>query len=505
MRRWNRFSLAVAGAALAGGLLAPAGGPGGPGVAEAAVVAPAPRPTTHGRFVTLPDGRVQITHGVNMVAKLPPYRADALGFDADDAAFLRDNGFTSVRLGVIWKAVEPQPGVYDDAYLAHVRDEIALLDDYGIGSLVDFHQDLWNERYQGEGAPDWAVLDDGLPDQPLVGFPGNYFVNPALNRAFDNFYADAKGPGGIGLQERYAAMQAHVAAYLRTTPGVLGIDLFNEPWPGSTYATCIPLGCPLVDANVQRFQQKVITAVRRVDTRTPLYYEPNVLFNDGAPTYVRPTGSNLGFSFHDYCISAVTGGTATPVVDPVCHAEDGVVWGYVRQHTQATGATPLMTEFGATTNQAVLTGETDLADQNLSGWMYWAYCGCGDPTTTGAGAEQALVLDPAQPPVGANVDGAKMTALVTPYPQVTAGTPTAYRFDRTTKVFTASWSTARWGGIGTFGGGAQTRISTPPFVYPDGYTVAVTGGRVVSAANAPVLVVAQGSGSLKVTVTVTPR
>src|SRR4051794_9788983 len=85
------------------------------------------------------------------------------------------------------------------------------LEKHGITPLLDFHQDLYNERFQGEGWPDWAVLDDGLPAQPQLGFPGNYLVQPALNRAFDNFWANAQGPGEVGLVDRYAAAWTRVA------------------------------------------------------------------------------------------------------------------------------------------------------------------------------------------------------------------------------------------------------------------------------------------------------
>ena len=36
---------------------------------------------------------------------------------------------------------------------------------HGIFNQLDFHQDLYNERFRG-GWPDWAVLDDGLPAAP---------------------------------------------------------------------------------------------------------------------------------------------------------------------------------------------------------------------------------------------------------------------------------------------------------------------------------------------------
>ncbi len=461
--------------------------------------------TNHGRFITDSSGRAFLVAGINMVDKRPPYRADAVGFGDDDAAFLAANGFNAVRLGVIWKAVEPQPGQYDDAYLGHIRDEIQMLANHGIATLVDFHQDLYNEAFQGEGAPDWAVLPGGPPNQPKAGFPANQFINLAVMYAFDNFWNNAKGPGGVGLADRYAAAWAHTASYLKGTPGVMGLDLYNEPWPGTLWATCFPLGCLLLDGRTQQVQQKVINAVRRVDADVPLYYEPNSLFNDGIPTYVRPTGTNLGFSFHDYCLTSVVGSSAGPIGDLICNATDTLTWQNAENQLAVTGATPLLTEFGATTIQATLTGLVDRAAQHRIGWMYWAYCGCDDPTTTGPGTEQALVYDPAQPPTGTNVDRAKLKALAVPHPSLVAGTPTAYAYNRTSRVFTAGWSTARVAGGGAFGAGARTLIATPAIAYPQGYTVQVSGGQVVSAPDADQLVIAQSPGVTSVSVTVSPR
>ena len=70
-----------------------------------------------GRWITDAKGRVAILHGVNMVNKQPPYAPSAQGFGDDDAAFLQRYGFDTVRLGLIYKAVEPTPGTYADAYL----------------------------------------------------------------------------------------------------------------------------------------------------------------------------------------------------------------------------------------------------------------------------------------------------------------------------------------------------------------------------------------------------
>ena len=110
-----------------------------------------------GRWMTDSDGRVVVLHGLNQVYKVPPYEPSADGFGDDDAAFLAANGFNAVRVGVIWAAVEPQPLSYDDNYLASIAQTVATLASHGIVSLLDFHQDLYNEVFQGEGAPAWAV------------------------------------------------------------------------------------------------------------------------------------------------------------------------------------------------------------------------------------------------------------------------------------------------------------------------------------------------------------
>ena len=120
-----------------------------------------------------------------------------------------------VKLYLAWPRVRRTGS--EDAYLRRIERTTRILAKEGIWVLLDFHQDLYHERFQGEGAPTWAVQDDGLPAEPQLGFPANYFVMPGLNRAFDNFWANSPGPGGVGLQDRYAAAWAHVAAYFSGT------------------------------------------------------------------------------------------------------------------------------------------------------------------------------------------------------------------------------------------------------------------------------------------------
>ena len=258
-----------------------------------------------GRWVTDARGRVVVMHGINMVYKLPPYYPATAGFDNDDAAFLRRIGFNVVRVGVIWKAVEPLPGVYDEQYLRRIGRTIATLSRHHILSLLDFQQDQYNERFQGEGFPDWSVQDDGLPAQPKLGFGTDYVAMPALWHAFDHFWANSPGPGHVGIQDRYAAAWAHVAARFRDNRYVLGYELMNEPWPGTPWPSCANTqGCPAFDtALLASAYRRMFKAIRGVDRRKLVWYEPNVIFNYGSNTNLPPLGDrSLGFAFHDYCL-----------------------------------------------------------------------------------------------------------------------------------------------------------------------------------------------------------
>jgi endoglycosylceramidase len=77
--------------------------------------------------------------------KIPPYLPDVLTFDPymsltdQDIQNLYDWGTNIIRLGVIWEAVEKQPGVYDFDYLDQVEDLINRLAQKNIYTIVDSH------------------------------------------------------------------------------------------------------------------------------------------------------------------------------------------------------------------------------------------------------------------------------------------------------------------------------------------------------------------------------
>jgi endoglycosylceramidase len=474
-----------------------------------------------GRFITDSQGRVLTLHGVNMVNKIAAsgYAPDAIGFGRDDARFLSRNGLNVVRLGIIWKALEPQPGVYDNAYLGRIMRSYRLLHNQGISVLLDFHQDLYNERFQGEGAPDWAVVGQAAtePAVPQSGFPANYVLQNAVNHAYDAFWANTEVPGtGRGVQDLYAAAWAHVAKRFRGKPGIVGYNLFNEPWMGTPLQQCAltgggtsPDSCGIKEfeaTTLTDFHRRVTQAIRRVDKRTMVFPAPILTFDFGGVTGVGRVSKRAGFAFNAYCGQAdpLIGALVPYLLGKPCSFSADLSLTHALDESRRNGDALFMTELGATDDIVNFTDYLNGANALGISWTYWAYCGCGDPTTSGAGNTQAVVLDPSQPPVGANVKTDKLLVLAQPYATATSGTPRSSSFDAGARTLHFVYRTKPAGKGRRFEPDSVTKLSVPAIEYPAGYRVRVRGARVVSRPRARVLQLAQCGHAKSVTVSVTP-
>ena len=181
-----------------------------------------------GRWLVDAAGRVVFVHGFNMVNKVAPYEPSAVGFGNNDATFLQDHGFNVIRLGVLYAGVEPEPGRFDAGYVSSIQRTVEVLADHHIYTLLDFHQDQLDEAFGGEGFPAWSVDDNGAPTQD-IRFPAGYTSSPALNAAYQNFWANTPGPGGVGLQQRYADAWKYVAALSPMTRGCWATTFSMNP------------------------------------------------------------------------------------------------------------------------------------------------------------------------------------------------------------------------------------------------------------------------------------
>ncbi|MBI2059805.1 MAG: cellulase family glycosylhydrolase [Nitrospirae bacterium] len=197
----------------------------------------------------------------------------------------------SVRLLIVWEAVEPRRGEYDTAYLDRLEQLIDWADQAGLYVIVDMHQDVYARRFGGDGAPEWAILDEGLAYSPSSEWYLNY-AQPAVQRAFDNFWRNTEG-----IQDRYREAWRGVVQRAKHHSNVIGYDLMNEPFPGSLF-----LDLSRFDRQFfQPFTAALAEAIHAEDPEGIVFFEPNamrtnVLGADGFPTAMEPPGGP-GFMF----------------------------------------------------------------------------------------------------------------------------------------------------------------------------------------------------------------
>lgn len=182
------------------------------------------------RFVDS-NGRTVLLNGINYVTKDPQ---QYFKNDNDDELFrqFRNWGFNCVRFGMSWRGIEPEPGKINEAYLKEIDKRVKLAEENGIWLILDMHQDLFGGKY-GNGAPDWATIDDGLPHDTGDVWSDAYLVSPAIHRAFDNFWKNAPAPDGVGIQDHYIFVWKTLAKRYANSPAVAGFDIMNEPFTGS--------------------------------------------------------------------------------------------------------------------------------------------------------------------------------------------------------------------------------------------------------------------------------
>ena len=508
----------------------PAGAP--PGVLVSGSLRAPGGPYLYDRY-----GRVVLLHGVSAVYKYAPfYLTPAPGkpwnFSGADARAIARLGFDVVRLGITWQGLEPghggpnqlgvctpgkpgNPHMYSAPvarrYLAAVAKTVDLLAQVHVYTLLDMHQDVYNQAFRGEGAPAWAVCTGNLP---VVARPGRWsanYANPALDVAMAHFWNnDVVGD----LQGQFDHVWAVTARYFRNDPWVVGYDLFNEPFerevvasdtshfagllqcfytgrahPGTLADQADPLTCPPDDP--------LVGAVPSVESAGPghlAFVEPDIYSSRRAgPSLLGPMDfPGLVLEFHSYCParSPVTGdptdlAACAGHIDATMARRDGER-PFLSTRRQPGGPAWIMGEFGATHNAALVAASTSNADRLQLGWIYWAWKYYDDPTGS---SDEALAA-----PDGQLAPTAAVLGQV--YPQAVAGTPVSFSFDPTTGRFQLVYV-------------PSSRIRAPTVVavpaaghYPNGYCTTVQGGRIVSAPGASHLLVTSDGSVDRVVVTI---
>lgn len=465
-----------------------------------------------GRFLVNDCGKIVVLHGVNAVAKRTPYVPDATQLTAADVSNMAALGFNSVRLGIIWKGLEPckvgSAGCsgYDERYLDRIAEIVEQLGSAGIYVLLDFHQDLYGDAqdlrcltfftcdFHGEGAPDWATNNDNKWIGPAIGgnLWGLEYLYPGVAAAFDHLINPANDWNDI--QSHYRAAWRRVATRFANEQSVIGYDLMNEPWPGSI----LPWDAQAFDRNkLGPFYQSIINSVRTVDRWHTIFYEPNPL-NNGGPPFTMPAEfnprdpeRNLALSYHIYC--------AVPGLEFLCNSSEALAMGTFNAEIRERGIAGYLTEFGATNNYDEIGYITDLADQHAQGWSYWQWKYWQDPT--GMSGEEVAHVD-------GTLNQDKAAQLARTYPKAIAADspgstgrepswcysrhvidpasqPQSPCADRRPGYFRLSYNANRIGSVTWIFVPVSAPLDGAHAIYPNGYRItSISGAHVVSSPNA---------------------
>ena len=431
-----------------------------------------------GRWFVDQGGRAITFHGGNVT--LPEFdKPQEARWTADTPARMAEQGFNGVRLVIFFSKVMPQPGKIDQAYLDRIAKAVAAYKAVGIHTLIDFHQDQYSALVGVRGMPDWAVFSDGYARMPGVEFPIGYFKDPAVQRSFDNFWKNHAVPGtGKGVQDLYVEGLAAVARRFRDEPAVMGIDIFNEPATGSRCAEPDPAkaNCPELEQELLKpFYEKAAKAISGAAPRMIIFVEPFMLQGAlGTPinTPIAGPSGRRALSFHNY----------GPVKATRDRVNDGAL-----AHVVTSDAAIINTEWGFSNDPSEIVGQAADFDARHISWLAWT-----------RGSFEAL-NDPKLPDVGNGNRVALLRAYARPFAEATAGTPEMTSFDPEKGVLTYRYATKLANGRRATGG--ETEIRVPAIQYPNGYKVAVTGGKVLSAAGAPVVRVRNDPKAQNVTIT----
>lgn len=435
--------------------------------------APAPAPAhwhVEGGFLRDASGRAALLRGFNVSGKhkTPPY-FDFQG-PQDYARIRTDWGMNAVRFLVLWAAIEPEPGVYDEDYLAEVERRLRWAGDAGLEVVIDMHQDIFGEGFAhagGDGAPVWAC-DQAHYDQFVPPPPGEpwflSYLDDSVIACYDGFWQRTD------LREHFVGAWRKLAARLRDVPSVVGFEPLNEPFWGSYDIFSF-------EQDVLRpFYLEVIAAVRGEAPEWVAFVEPSSSRNIGFATALEPLGvPHVVYAPHSYDRDAESGDGFDP------SRREAVMSNMVKlaDEAKALGAALWIGEYGGTADHPgiaeYMDAEVDATTSVLAGSAYWSY--------DKGGGYGFLDADGNEKPELA-------AALIRPGPDRVGGVPLAWSWDAENRELLFEMESNV--------GDPLTIIQVPPRIYPEGTALECSGCAASAIADGELTVETTTSGVVRV-------
>lgn len=417
--------------------------------------------------------RTLVFNGINHVQKDP--KTNYLD-DDDEATFkrFRELGINCVRYGIHWDGLEPKPGKINEDYLKEIDKRVHWARVNDIYLILDMHQDLYSRKY-GNGAPLWATLDEGLSHVEGEVWSDAYLMSPAVQKSFDNFWLNKPASDGVGIQDHYINVWQNVANRYADSVSVLGFDIMNEPFPGTSAQMItaqmmeglmkslsekgekigsmeemlamwsdeqkrtellsvlddkdtfreILSNSSMVDSfeknELSSFYQKIRDAIRQTQSRQILFFDHNYFCNMGVESTFRvPLMDNgrqdtlCAYAPHVYDLVV-----DTKAASKASHNRVDVMFETVGRSAENRNLPVLIGEWGAFymggKYRSVASHQTAQIEKLLAGHTYWAWW---------KNIEQSDYFD---------------VSINRPYPQKVNGTLSSYRYNPKSRLFSCEW------------------------------------------------------------------
>jgi len=303
-------------------------------------------------------GRIAIYHGVN-VCNYSKHAPGNLPWQTkEDFARLKDWGFNLVRYMVFWSAIEPVKGSYDVTYMQLTLERLKWLEELGIDVVLDMHQDLYCQKYGGNGFPIWTVNND-IPFIERTPWNLNY-TEPAIIASYDYFWKSED------LKISYVKFLKHVLDNVDFLDNVIGIDVMNEPFQGTLYN--------FEKDYLSPFYETIQKMMLETGYKTRMFFEPTMLTSSGMPTNLTfKPGPKAAFFPHYYDIFCHEGKPYKAISKDILTKAIEVKI----KEAQDFGVPILLGEFGAgpmiENYLQYLSDYVLLANEYLMGWTYYTY------------------------------------------------------------------------------------------------------------------------------------
>lgn len=260
-------------------------------------------------------------------------------FGEEDARFLGEQGFNSVRIPVNYRHVESdaRPFEYLPDAFAHLDRAIEALGRHGVYSIIDLH------ALPGWQNHDWHA--DNPTHRPT------FWDHPHF-------------------QDRVVAIWEHIAAHYVGNPFVAGYNLMNEPADESRVL-------------VGPVYQRILEAVRRIDPDHTIYLDGNTystqfdIFDD--------VWENTVYTLHDYVPSGFgRGGPYPGVTDGAWIDKEAAERKFLErsEYARRTGTPVVVGEFGPVymgdpaideQRRRILEDQLELYKRYDASWALWVY------------------------------------------------------------------------------------------------------------------------------------